>query len=1035
MDILYLNRNQLTGSIDVLCEIPSLRQLYLENNLFTGTLPECLSGVANLSSLYLASNQHLHGTIPEAWGSLNKLQFIDLSENFVFGTLPQSFAQLSQLTFLYLFNNRLSGTIPQAYSQLRHLSLILLQNNQLSGPVDELFNTTVQRRLNTIQLSGNAFTGELPGDSLFLDSPFLTGFSAVDNCFHGSIPVSLCACVSLRLIALDGASSSKLCSKDILPGLDAWRRSESAFGGEIPPCLFKMPKLTVLHLSGLRLSGSLPSNLTLGPNLGELALTHNELSGSIPRSIQQRAWHLLDLSYNRFSGTLEDSFNTVPININLSVEIPHVGMIVRDFTSTNNFLALKNNRLSGRIPHTVFGLLNLKILTGNLFDCDWKSNDLPPNDSGRTEYECGSAAVNSQLYAYVIMVGAVTIVAAILYRYRASGSQYLDVQSMVDSVVKWLRALHEPALQPKLQSFNRACDTMDLIGRLAVGCAALIVIVLIPLYAILTRYYGTATYQYAWAISAAFLSGAVPFVLVSIAYLVILAASLYILRFANTRLITWIPDLHTEDFAARSRPSVEVISPVQAVTWLQLTIAYGTFFVVNLVIVTGVNIAFVVIVLSGDKAALAAAQLFLSFFKGFWNSVGVSWLMNWSFSRVMEADPSKAATLKTHLAASLFNNIGIPCLVVAAISPDCFYNVFRAPHSTSFVYVYLTCAIFLEDQCRVFLPITADTSYRPPFTYSYECGAEYITSYAATFVYLALEVAFIMPIVPVLLTIAHKHAAPGGWWQHALHPLIRKALKPLGSAADFECNGVLRMTANQRFFNARQLIVLLLTYLSILLSYGVVFPPIAVVMAIAVVSIIFCDRLMMGRYLLNAMELDEADKKEALENATPPGTPTSPSEKKSRRSGLSRGEQYIRAVELDARNIGALDADELRSCLGMVLICCCLFYTVFFFDTLGNAYGMEGSVWVFIAWPLVPVVFYTWVAWNRSAVIERPEVAAVVPESKKCGTGAGAGTGARTEALRELELGEIEMSTMQGTVNPLANRGLWLDVANGLLEA
>eukprot|EP01034_Spumella_vulgaris_P034301 gene34301-42300_t len=58
-------------------------------------------------------------------------------------------------------------------------------------------------------------------------------------------------------------------------------------GGSVLACLFEMPVLETLHLSGNGLTGSLPSNDTNCLQLVDLSLSHNELRGDIPLVLQQ----------------------------------------------------------------------------------------------------------------------------------------------------------------------------------------------------------------------------------------------------------------------------------------------------------------------------------------------------------------------------------------------------------------------------------------------------------------------------------------------------------------------------------------------------------------------------------------------------------------------------------------------------------------------------------------------------------------------------------------------------------------------------
>lgn len=53
------------------------------------------------------------------------------------------------------------------------------------------------------------------------------------------------------------------------------------------------------------------------------------------------------------------------------------------------------------------------------------------------------------------------------------------------------------------------------------------------------------------------------------------------------------------------------------------------------------------------------------------------------------------------LSVGLVNNIGIPCLVVAVVSPNCFYNLFVVAPLMSANYTYKYCALTYDtsDAC------------------------------------------------------------------------------------------------------------------------------------------------------------------------------------------------------------------------------------------------------------------------------------------------------------------------------------------------
>ncbi|XAR66417.1 Non-specific serine/threonine protein kinase [Bertholletia excelsa] len=154
-----MSNNHIGGSIPSNLPI-TIRSLFLSGNKFSGSVPNTLSSLGQLSDLFLNDNQ-LSGEIPDAFQQLTGLINLDLSGNHLSGNLPPSMGNLSSLTTLHLQNNRLIGTL----DVLQDLPLkdLNVENNLFSGPIPEkLLNVPNFRR------SGNPFnTTVLPSPPTF----------------------------------------------------------------------------------------------------------------------------------------------------------------------------------------------------------------------------------------------------------------------------------------------------------------------------------------------------------------------------------------------------------------------------------------------------------------------------------------------------------------------------------------------------------------------------------------------------------------------------------------------------------------------------------------------------------------------------------------------------------------------------------------------------------------------------------------------------------------------------------------------------
>jgi hypothetical protein len=347
----------------------------------------------------------------------------------------------------------------------------------------------------------------------------------------------------------------------------------------------------------------------------------------------------------------------------------------------------------------------------------------------------------------------------------------------------------------------------------------------------------------------------------------------------------------------------------------------STYIAINLFAVVGVNVAYVYIAIYQSSALLILAQILLSFFKLLWNNVVTIEVLRQivrTFARKTELEASVYAEsqfVTLQIAVALLNSIVVPCLVVAVISPSCFYNVFVASPSVTSYYTYQYCSVFTEaGVCQVEYTRIGSTSYDPPFAYSYQCSSSMITYYAPAFVNLCIISAFFSPVLQLLTPTIWKYLTPGTLLYQFAGKLVSRLLRPPSP----------NPRAGSMYLQANQQLVILITYAGMLLTFGAMFPPLAVALALTISVSVFMAKLKVGRFLTIAAQL-----------------------------GLT---QYTDILDRECDGVGSLSV--LRNAMWMLIVISCGFYTMFLFDTLGDQQGFTRSLWVIVVVPLLPACMY-----------------------------------------------------------------------------
>ena len=108
---------------------------------------------------------------------------------------------------------------------------------------------------------------------------------------------------------------------------------------------------------------------------------------------------------------------------------------------------------------------------------------------------------------------------------------------------------------------------------------------------------------------------------------------------------------------------------------------------------------------------------------------------------------------------SIINKIVAPCIAIALVNSNCFYNaLFAAPAVTAEVKY---CNTHIAGLSCVNLLASGENgkTYNPPFLYSYQCSSFFLTDYAPVFVYMFAFSSILMPFILFCLQNLHDSLA------------------------------------------------------------------------------------------------------------------------------------------------------------------------------------------------------------------------------------------------------------------------------------
>ncbi|XP_028776331.1 receptor-like protein EIX2 [Neltuma alba] len=362
-----------------LMKLKSLRHLDLSFNNFDGiTIPEFFGSLENLQYLNL-SNAGFSGLIPAHLGNLSHLKVLDLhnSANLWNILCADNFQWITVLVSLeHLVMNGVNLSLVKdwagALNQLPSIVELHLSGCYLSGYIPSVPYLNFSS-LAVMDLSSNSFYSKIPDWLVNISS--LQHIDMTDSNLHGRIPLGLGEMPNLLSLDLSLNNVTANCSQLFRKRWEKIQVLDLSFNnlyGKLPLPLGNMTSLTLFYLDYNAIEGGIPSSIGKLCNLNSFSLSTNEMTGNLPEILEgtqtcpfKKPLHNLqyfDLGYNKLGGKIPYWIGQLENMVNLDLRYNlFQGHIPASLGSLRNLvtLNLQKNKLDGTVPESLGQLSSL----------------------------------------------------------------------------------------------------------------------------------------------------------------------------------------------------------------------------------------------------------------------------------------------------------------------------------------------------------------------------------------------------------------------------------------------------------------------------------------------------------------------------------------------------------------------------------------------------------------------------------------------------------------------------------------------------
>jgi hypothetical protein len=896
----------------------ALESLHLGNNFFTGHFPEIVTILnleirSNfffgpvLNYLEILNRQRLPVQIldmssnyfsgPLSLGTLYPI-YVNFSYNHFSGALSNLFGESIYCTVNHtkcprlvdVSQNSLTGTLPLNWNEFTSLTLIDVSDNRLTGSLPHYNNPTLE----VFAASTNCFQGSIPASlcDAGLKALILNGLSSSSSC---QLPIFPHTRIHTYINKYEIRNGIPACLFTHSGRLKTLHLSGNLLTGKIPEVNTSTINsvLTDLDLSYNILTGTVPLFIQNKNNWVDVDLSSNKLTGilvenAFPNINNHSESSSLKLSVNRLSGTLPSNLlsldNVNVLDGNMFACNYDRSLLPANDPNIDHYSC--GSELVNLLLYFWVGLLFLSVLTLIIFIHIYYHS-----------------SPDRFVFIHLVMkfIGEIREWYSFFHKYCREERHKLlrsnDVQRQPNEILIFYR-------------FNSRCR------RICGFLTMFILIVLLPTYCVLSNFYSTYAEKYVWTVSGIFLAGSTSgwILFVELLACALLTCDLVIRLFHLSAVLRATAGETGKELSWSKFWVYFLVSLLNFIFMLMADIVY-VLAIINAN--TGVSIlaqfVLALVKIGWNNSILwkmlIRCEKWVSYlYRSLW--------MN-AEEEVFDFNVTEFVFSFSHFDVALIstsiglNNLIYPVIAIMTVSTNCFHDaIFQSP---SIISSYSREQLTAIDSISL---ITVTTSYNPPFHYGYQCSSVIYAYYTPVFIIMFTFESLVIPFIQFYLRFYYKNYSDRKIWHSAIKMVSNfrepeaenEALEPLTDRIEssnsreksddvFSFSGEptsnpssfcfpsvykflpsnlqdlplpdeivsstvdgrssfspSQSTASLPFFNKDRYTVKFISSFLIIVAYGTVFPPLAIIGTVAVILRTIYEETVLGRVLYEANE-------------------------------------------------------------------------------------------------------------------------------------------------------------------------------------